>query len=85
MQRNILAAWIFCGVMLDVAVDAKAGVPNTFFYTGPANGDFFDESNWTTEPDGMGSSPVGDPFVDSTTNAISLDLIIDGDAVDAAG
>ncbi|MEM8947096.1 MAG: hypothetical protein AAGD11_18125 [Planctomycetota bacterium] len=56
-----------------------------FFFTGPSGGDFFDESNWNTQADGLGTAPVGDPLVDSASNAISIDLIIDGDTVEAAG
>jgi hypothetical protein len=59
----------------------------TFFYVGPSGGDFFDELNWNTLANGTGTTPDpnADPIPDSTTGAIALDLIIDGDTVDAAG
>ena len=56
-----------------------------FFYTGPADGDFFDESNWTANADGTGANPVGDVLMSDTANAIGIDLIIDDDSVVAAG
>ncbi|MAT68673.1 MAG: hypothetical protein CMJ58_04045 [Planctomycetaceae bacterium] len=64
---------------------APAAQAQTYFFVGPAGGDFFDEANWNTMSDGTGSIPAGDPIQDSTTNAITLDLIIDGDTVEAAG
>lgn len=71
----------FAGLMLLNPLAAA----QTFFYVGPAGGDFFDENNWNDSPDGTGSIPAGDPLMDSTSNAIALDLVIDGVAVDAAG
>lgn len=56
-----------------------------FFFTGGVDNDFFNELNWTANADGTGANPAGDPLIDSTTNAIALDLIIDGDSVVADG
>lgn len=65
-----------------VAPEARA---QTFFFTGPAGGDFFDEANWNDMADGSGLNPVGDLIPDDSTGAIALDLIVDGDSVVAAG
>ncbi|MCA9239604.1 MAG: hypothetical protein KDA37_05370 [Planctomycetales bacterium] len=57
----------------------------TYFFVGPAGGSFFDEANWNDQADGLGTPLAGDPLQDSASNAIALDLIIDGDTVDAPG
>ncbi len=47
-----------------------------FFYTGPANGDFFDELNWNSLPGGGGANPAAgaiDPATDIFDN-----LFLDG-------
>ncbi|MEQ8848883.1 hypothetical protein [Botrimarina sp.] len=79
---NVCAA-LACGAWC-----ALAGVSSDaafFYFVGPAGGDFFDEANWNDQPDGSGSSPIGDAIPDSTTGAIAIDLVIDGDTVEAAG
>jgi len=72
---------MLCALIGLSAVSAQA----QFYYVGPSGGDFFDEANWNDAADGSGNSIVGDELMDSTTNAISLDLIVDGDTVEAAG
>ncbi|TWT92928.1 hypothetical protein Pla108_40680 [Botrimarina colliarenosi] len=56
-----------------------------YYFVGALGGDFFDELNWNTAVDGTGMSPIGDLIPNSTTGAIALDLIIDGDTVEANG
>ena len=79
-MRFICFAIAIC-CLFSLANNASA----TFFYTGPANGDFFDEANWNDAADGSGSAPVGDPIVNSSSGAIAIDLVIDGDSVVANG
>lgn len=70
---------------LALATTASTATAQSFFYVGPAGGDFFDEMNWNDAADGTGSAPVGDPLIDDAANAIALDLVIDGDTVVANG
>ena len=80
--------WLLALLTCCASVFALNASAMTFTYTGPANGDFFDEANWT---DPNGNNPVGDPnepgspLLDSTTNSIGIDLIIDGSSVVANG
>ncbi len=55
----------------------------TFYYTGSSGGDFFTESNWNSLPGGGGTSPVAGSIEPGA--GIALQLIIDGDTVDANG
>ncbi|QNN23397.1 hypothetical protein HED60_14285 [Planctomycetales bacterium ZRK34] len=71
---------LFCA--LGVLSEARG---DTFYYTGPASGDFFTESNWTANSDGSGASPAVDQIPDSDVGGIFHDLIIDGDSVLANG
>lgn len=78
--------WTLTALMAaTLALTSSVSVAQTFFFVGPSGGDFFDELNWNTASDGTGVSPVGDLIPDSTTGAIALDLVIDGDTVEAAG
>lgn len=77
-----LGVVLSCVCVLGLSSAAQA---QTFFYTGPNGGDFFNETNWNSLADGTGVNPAGDPLIDSTSNAITLDLIIDGDTVTANG
>lgn len=72
-------------VILACFACASVSKAQTYFFVGPAGGDFFDEANWNTLADGTGSVLGGDPLQDSASNGITLDLIIDGDTVEAAG
>lgn len=56
-----------------------------YYYVGLPNGDFFDELNWNDASDGSGLSPLAGEINDSTSDAITLNLIIDGDSVVADG
>lgn len=76
---------IFTLALAFLCLGAIRANAQTFFFVGPAGGDFFDEANWNSAADGSGVIPAGDPIVDSSTNAIELDLIIDGDTVVADG
>ncbi len=67
-----------------VDTTAKAGlVPSAFYYTGPPNGNFFDEANWNDNPAGGGNSPPVDTI--NPGQAIRHSLIIDGDTVGSSG
>ena len=71
------------GVFDLYAVDTteKTGnVPTSYTYTGLANGDFFDESNWT---DPNGNSPAAASI--EPGQGIVHSLIIDGDTVGSTG
>lgn len=78
---NLSTLMASCLLLLATHSTAQA----QFFFTGGVDNDFFNELNWTANADGTGANPVGDPLTDSTTNAIALDLIIDGDSVVANG
>lgn len=82
MKRTMFRAVMLCGMLSFTTVCAMA---QTYFYTGASGGNFFDEANWNTMADGSGSIIPGDPLQDDIANAIALDLIIDGDNVDAPG
>lgn len=78
--------------LLSIALSALAATAacsslpaQTFYYVGPAGGDFFDEANWNDSADGAGGAPVGDLIPDSASGAIAIDLIIDGGMAEAAG
>lgn len=75
------------GVVALAALSLACAAANaqTYFFVGPSGGDFFDEANWNTAADGTGVSPVGDLIPDDSGGAIALDLVIDGDTVEAAG
>ena len=75
----------FWGCMAIIVMIIPASTNAQFFYTGAPDGDFFDESNWTENPDGSGANPAGDALMSDTGNAIAVDLIIDGDSVVADG
>lgn len=80
--------WLLgCMALMTVSLSLATSTTwaQTYFFVGPSGGDFFDELNWNTAADGTGMSPVGDLIPDDSTGAISLDLIIDGDTVEAAG
>ncbi|MEN1681255.1 MAG: PEP-CTERM sorting domain-containing protein [Planctomycetota bacterium] len=57
----------------------------SFFFVGPADGDFFDVNNWNDAADGTGSAPPVDSLPNSTTGAIAIDLVIDSTSVLAEG
>ncbi|MGI9456536.1 MAG: PEP-CTERM sorting domain-containing protein [Aeoliella sp.] len=80
-----MRSFIGLSLFLMCFLHAPMSLGQTFFFTGGVDNDFFNELNWTANSDGTGANPAGDPLVDSTTGAIALDLIIDGDTVDAAG
>lgn len=82
MRQTIIRAIVLCGMITLTVVCAQA---QTYFYVGTSGGDFFDEANWNTLPDGSGSIIPGDPLQDDQGNAIALDLVIDGDTVEANG
>ena len=82
---NSLTLLAALAVLLPAGGPLLGGTLNTFFFTGGVNNDFFNELNWTENANGTGANPVGDPIMDSATNAITLDLIIDGDSVIANG
>ena len=72
------ATWLTAFVVCWGSSIADAG---TFYYTGPSAGDFFNEANWKSAPNGTGTSPAADsinPDVGFLDN-----LIIDGDNVTA--
>jgi hypothetical protein len=79
----------FCGFNLCLLVlafiPASAVLGQTYYFVGAPGGDFFDENNWNSAPDASGSIPALNPITSSATNAIALDLIIDGDTVVANG
>lgn len=78
-----------CGFNLCLFVlaffQASAVLAQPYYFVGPAGGDFFDENNWNTAADGTGAIIPGNPIISSATNAIALDLIIDGKTVVANG
>ncbi|WP_425399517.1 PEP-CTERM sorting domain-containing protein [Aeoliella sp.] len=75
-----------CLVVLSLmSLAAMPAFGQTYFYVGPDGGDFYDEANWNDAADGTGSPLADDPLVNSATNAIALDLVIDGASVEAAG
>lgn len=72
------AKLILLGAMMLLApVSANA----QFYFTGPAGGDFFDELNWTANPDGTGANPAASSIEPGAASAIAVSLIIDGDDV----
>jgi len=73
------------GILLFLAMGllSTSVVNAQFFFTGPSGGDFFDELNWTLNPDGTGANPAAGS-IDPDVN-ISETLFIDGDTVTAAG
>ncbi|TWT92929.1 hypothetical protein Pla108_40690 [Botrimarina colliarenosi] len=78
-----LGAMTTPGVVDLFAVDTteKAGlVPSVYTYTGPAAGDFFDESNWT---DADGAPAPSDTI--NAGSAIYHSLLIDGASVTTSG
>lgn len=79
-MKNIM---ILLSVSLGLACQSTLAQP--YFFVGPSGGDFFDEANWNDAADGTGNILPGDPLMDSTSNAIGVDLVIDGDSVVAAG
>lgn len=80
-MKNITALFILCVA----AALPSCLLAQPYFFVGPAGGDFFDEANWNDSADGTGNALPGDPLMDDTSNAIDVDLIIDGDNVVAAG
>lgn len=82
MNRPFFSAFVAASIVL---CSTLTGFSQTFFFTGGADSDFFNEANWTVNSDGTGGSIGSDLLMDSSTNAIGLDLIVDGDAVTANG
>ncbi len=67
----------FISMMLFMPAVATA----QFYFTGPSGGDFFDELNWTANPDGTGANPAAASIEPGAASAIAVPLIIDGDDV----
>ncbi len=82
MARPVFSAFLTASLVLAFCV---TGFSQTFFFSGGVDNDFFNEANWTVNSDGTGGIIGSDLLIDSATNAIGLDLIVDGDNVVANG
>lgn len=63
-------------------------VKQNYYFVGPSGGNFFNEANWNTAPDGSGSTaPAGSltPGSSNPEDDITLELVIDGNFAVASG